>query len=145
MDFTEPTLRGLAALRDLGVRIAMDDFGTGYSSLSYLKRLPVTTLKIDRSFVVDVADDADGSAIVSAITGLARSLLLSVVAEGVETVAQRNALRACGVTTMQGYLFSKPLPVAEFDKLLRDANASPSRSRRTPIPGFEISKSPTGE
>ena len=145
MDFAEPTLRGLAGLRELGVRIAMDDFGTGYSSLSYLKRLPVTTLKIDRSFVVDVADDADGGAIVSAITGLARTLLLSVVAEGVETVAQRNALRAHGVTTMQGYLFSKPLPVAEFDKLLRDANASPSRSRSSPVSGFEISKSRTGE
>lgn len=141
MDFAEPTLRGLAALRELGVHIAMDDFGTGYSSLSYLKRLPVTTLKIDRSFVVDVADDADGGAIVSAITGLARSLLLLVVAEGVETVAQRNALRAHGVTTMQGYLFSKPLPVAEFDKLLRDANAS----RRSPSSGFETSKFRAGE
>ena len=130
MEFAEPTLRRLEALRRLGVRIAMDDFGTGYSSLSYLKRLPVTTLKIDRSFVIDLADNPDGAAIVSAITGLARSLSLSVVAEGVETVAQHDALRAHGVTTMQGYLFSRPLPVAEFRRLLEDADNGLSVSRR---------------
>lgn len=133
LEFAEPTLGGLAALRELGVRIAMDDFGTGYSSLSYLKRLPVTTLKIDRSFVVDVADNADSAAIVSAITGLARSLSLSVVAEGVETVAQHDSLRAHGVTTMQGYLFSKPIPAAEFNGLLGKtaawAASLPSRMR----------------
>ena len=119
MDFVEPTLRGLHALRELGVRIAIDDFGTGYSSLSYLKRLPVTTLKIDRSFIIDIATDPDDAAIVSAIAGLAGTLSLNVVVEGVETEAQRAALVEHGVTTMQGYFFSRPLPIEAFDALLR--------------------------
>jgi diguanylate cyclase (GGDEF)-like protein len=118
MDFFEPTLKSLQELRDIGVRIAIDDFGTGYSSLSYLKRLPVSMLKIDRSFVTDVAEDADDEAIVSAISGLARSLSLSVVAEGVETSAQRSHLSKHGVNLMQGYYFSRPVPPAEFEKLL---------------------------
>lgn len=119
MDFFESTIQALRDLRSLGVRIAIDDFGTGYSSLSYLKRLPVSTLKIDRSFVSDVATNVDDEAIVSAISGLARSLSLDVVAEGVETAEQRARLYAHGVSVMQGFLFSRPVPVDEFERLLR--------------------------
>ena len=126
MDFVQPTLRGLHALKKLGVKIAIDDFGTGYSSLSYLKRLPVTTLKIDRSFIIDIADDPDDAAIVSAIAGLAGTLSLNVVVEGVETEAQRAALVEQGVTTMQGYFFSRPLPIEAFDALLRQGAELPT-------------------
>ena len=125
MDFVEPTLRSLHALRELGVRIAIDDFGTGYSSLSYLKRLPVTTLKIDRSFIVDIATDADDAAIVSAISGLAGTLSLNVVVEGVENEAQRAALVERRVNTMQGFLFSRPLPVEALDAMLRAGGVIP--------------------
>ncbi len=124
MDFAESTMRVLQSLRDMGVRVAIDDFGTGYSSLSYLKRLPITTLKIDRAFVKDVADDADDEAIVSAISGLAKSLSLSVVAEGVETVEQRAHLRTAGVLLHQGYYYSRPVPAEKFEELLRATSGS---------------------
>lgn len=124
VDFAEPTLSALHSLRELGVKIAVDDFGTGYSSLSYLKHLPVTTLKIDRCFVDGIAADDDDAAIVSAVTGLAGSLSLDVVAEGVETEAQRRALGARGVRLMQGYLFGKALPVVEFERMLAHQGGS---------------------
>jgi diguanylate cyclase (GGDEF)-like protein/PAS domain S-box-containing protein len=106
----------LNAIRALGVGIAIDDFGTGFSSLSYLTKLPLDTLKIDRSFVHEVNAGPEGLAIVSTIIGLAHSLNLKVVAEGVETDEQWRALESLNCDEMQGYLFSKPLPVAIFEK-----------------------------
>ncbi|MFC5302416.1 EAL and GGDEF domain-containing protein [Azospira restricta] len=113
MHSVEEALAQVQALADMGVRLAIDDFGTGYSSLAYLKRFPVSRLKIDRSFVRDLCDDRDDAAIVASIIGLARSLALEVVAEGVETAPQLAALRDEGCRHCQGYLFSKPRPAEE--------------------------------
>jgi diguanylate cyclase (GGDEF)-like protein/PAS domain S-box-containing protein len=104
----------LKKLRMQGIGIEIDDFGTGYSSLSYIAKLPVTALKIDRSFVNDMANGDDGVSIVSTIISLAHSLNLTVVAEGVETEAQRDLLKTLKCDTLQGYLFSKPRPAAEI-------------------------------
>ncbi len=114
----ETTGTTLRALKDMGVRIAMDDFGTGYSSLSYLKRFPIDTLKIDRSFTQDICENEDGASIVAAIAGLARSLGLSLVAEGVETIEQRKFLELQRCDRMQGYLLSKPIPVDQVPRFL---------------------------
>src|SRR5690606_23805654 len=103
----ETAVDTLKRLRELGISIALDDFGTGYSSLSHLKRLPIDVLKLDRSFIAGLPDDPHDLAIVQAIAGLARSTGLDVVAEGVETQAQANILRKCGVERAQGYLFSR--------------------------------------
>ncbi len=116
------TLETLDALRALGVRLAIDDFGTGYSSLSYLRRYSIDTLKVDRSFVHDVPGDADDCALATAIIVLAQSLKLEVIAEGVETEAQRAFLQERGCHQMQGYLFSRPVPAGEIPRLLEARN-----------------------
>ena len=110
----------LDRLSQMGVHLAVDDFGTGYSSLSYLKRFPLNTLKIDRSFISDLSEDRDDALIVQAIIALAHSLQLEVVAEGVEHPAQLAMLKAFGSDQYQGYLRSHPLPAAQFRRLLSD-------------------------
>jgi EAL domain-containing protein (putative c-di-GMP-specific phosphodiesterase class I) len=120
MQDNETILDILHQLRDIGVRISMDDFGTGYSSLSYLRRFPFDKIKIDRSFVRDVAMRGDSLSIVRAVTGLGSSLGMVTTAEGVETAEQLNVLRAEGCTEVQGYLFSPPRPASEIEKILRE-------------------------
>ncbi|MES2128955.1 MAG: EAL domain-containing protein [Pseudomonadota bacterium] len=114
----DETIVAMTALKALGITFSLDDFGTGYSSLQYLKRLPLDQLKIDRAFVRDLAGDGSDQAIVRTIIAMAHSLNLAVIAEGVETAAQRAALAELGCQHYQGYLFSKPVPVAAFELLL---------------------------
>jgi EAL domain-containing protein (putative c-di-GMP-specific phosphodiesterase class I) len=109
------SIETLQAIRAMGVTIAIDDFGTGFSSLSYLAKLPVDTLKIDRSFVIEMTAGPEGLALVSTIINLAHSLKLKVVAEGVETDEQSRLLRLLNCDEMQGYLFSKPVPGEIFE------------------------------
>jgi diguanylate cyclase (GGDEF)-like protein len=118
MQEPEAAMKTLGALKAIGLKLSIDDFGTGYSSLSTLKQFPIDLLKIDRSFVRDLPEDGSSASIVEAILALANALGLGVVAEGVETAAQRDFLcsRRCGL--MQGYLFSKPLPADGFAGLL---------------------------
>ncbi len=120
MSGSEASGRLLRQIRQRGVRLALDDFGTGYCSLSYLKHFPIDTLKIDRVFVHDVIDDPDTATITTAIIAMARRLDKQVVAEGVETPAQAAFLREAGCTELQGFLFARPIPVAEFEQLLGD-------------------------
>ncbi len=115
----DATVQKLRAIRDLGVNIEIDDFGTGYSSLAYLAKLPVHALKIDRSFIVAMADDPDTMTLVATIISLAHSLRLKVVAEGVETEEQAKILRSLRCEEMQGYLISRPVPEAELRTLLK--------------------------
>lgn len=120
MESTEASRQTLNELKSMGVRLSIDDFGTGYSSLSYLKRFPIDTLKIDRSFVKDVTTNPDDKAIISAIIALAKTLNLKVIAEGVETIQQLACLREMGSDGMQGYLFSPPLPHDYLTQLLKE-------------------------
>jgi len=118
MEDIQANIGKLTSVRGLGVNIAIDDFGTGYSSLGYLAKLPVQSLKIDRSFIVAMVDDPDTMTLVSTIVSLAHSLRLKVVAEGVDSEDQAEALRRLRCDEMQGYLFSKPLPLDELTALL---------------------------
>jgi EAL domain-containing protein (putative c-di-GMP-specific phosphodiesterase class I) len=115
---SEATLSVLHELRAFGVRISLDDFGTGYSSLSYLRSFPFDKIKIDRSFVSELATREDSMAIVRAVTGLGKSLGIVTTAEGVETDAQFDLLRQEGCTQAQGYLFSRPRPAADVENML---------------------------
>jgi diguanylate cyclase (GGDEF)-like protein/PAS domain S-box-containing protein len=116
MEDVRLSIATLEAIRALGIRIAIDDFGTGFSSLSYLSKLPIDTLKIDRSFVVDMADRPEGMSLVSIIINLAHSLNLTVVAEGVETDEQLRLLKLLSCNEIQGFLMSKPLAAAIFEQ-----------------------------
>lgn len=119
MQDAETTIKIFTELKERGIRISIDDFGTGYSSLSYLKRFPIDKLKIDQSFVKDIASDSDDEAIVKAIIAVAHSLKLKVVAEGVETKEQLKFLRLNHCDEWQGYYFSRPVPADEITALLQ--------------------------
>jgi EAL domain-containing protein (putative c-di-GMP-specific phosphodiesterase class I) len=126
---TERTLRVLGGLRDLGVRIAIDDFGTGYSSLTTLRRFPLDTLKIDRSFTRGVANLVEDEALTEAIIAMGRSLSLTVVAQGVETKEQADFVRRNACDVLQGFYLGKPVPADEFAEMVRaDARAADARS-----------------
>ncbi|MCF6345963.1 MAG: EAL domain-containing protein [Thiomicrorhabdus sp.] len=120
MENVENALQTMKDFRKSRLRLAIDDFGTGYSSLGYLKQFPMNTLKIDRSFIMDLTPDSDDAAIVEVVILLAKKLGLDVVAEGVETDAQLAFLRAQGCQYVQGYLLSRPLPADEFEAFLKD-------------------------
>jgi len=117
----EQAMQVLKALKSMNVRLALDDFGTGYSSLSTLKRFPLDTIKIDRSFIQDVPLDADDRAITEAIISMGLSLGLNVVAEGVETREQIDFLRQRECKELQGYFFSRPVPADAFRRLLLES------------------------
>ncbi|GEM_PF-1556959 len=113
------TIRTLREFRDMGVHVAIDDFGTGYSSLSYLRKFPIDSLKIDRSFIRDIIMHPNDAAIITAVIMLAHSLKVKVTAEGVETQEQLDFLKKQNCDKMQGYLFSRPVPAKEFEELIR--------------------------
>jgi EAL domain-containing protein (putative c-di-GMP-specific phosphodiesterase class I) len=119
LDNVEDVVDKMTALKSIGIGFSLDDFGTGFSSLSYLKRLPLDQLKIDQSFIRDVTTDSDNAIIAGTIITLGQSLGLKVIAEGVETHEQQNFLVANGCLTYQGYLFGRPLPINEFDLLVK--------------------------
>jgi diguanylate cyclase (GGDEF)-like protein/PAS domain S-box-containing protein len=115
----EEAIAIMNALGEIGVQFSLDDFGTGYSSLQYIKKLPLNQLKIDKSFIRDIADDSNDQAIVRTIIAMAKSLNLNVIAEGVDSEAQQQYLLNYGCTNYQGYLFSRPSPIAQFEALLK--------------------------
>ena len=119
----------LHQIKALGVSISMDDFGTGYSSLAYLRRFPLTELKIDKSFVDGLGRDPESTAIVAAVMGMAHAMDLSVVAEGVETSAQVDALRALGCDEAQGYYYARPQAADRIDELLTKPRVDGDRAR----------------
>lgn len=114
----------MQALKARGVRFALDDFGTGYSSLAYLRRLPLDQLKIDQSFVRDVLSDPSAAALAQSIVALAQTMGLGVIAEGVETAAQREFLARVGCHAYQGYHFGRPVPLPEFEAQTRTLSAA---------------------
>jgi diguanylate cyclase (GGDEF)-like protein/PAS domain S-box-containing protein len=128
VDNMQDVVEKMFALKASGVGFSLDDFGTGYSSLAYLKRLPLDQLKIDQSFVRDVLVDSNDAVIAKTVVALAQSFGLGVIAEGVETEAQRDFLASVGCQAYQGYFFSRPLPLADFERFVRDAGV-PSAAR----------------
>jgi EAL domain-containing protein (putative c-di-GMP-specific phosphodiesterase class I) len=140
LELTESTLLeniddAIAKMRELkllGVSFSLDDFGTGYSSLQYLKRLPLDQIKIDQSFVADIITNPNGAAIVLAIIAMGEALELDVIAEGVETEAQQYFLNKHGCYAFQGYLFSKPVPLEQFEGMFRAGKQSHVHSSALP-------------
>jgi len=114
----EEVIGRMQKIKALGVAFSLDDFGTGFSSLSYLKRLPLDQVKIDQSFIRDVTSDSNDAAIVRAIIAMCQTLGMQVIAEGVETQAQLDFLKDSGCTRYQGYLFGKPMPIEELERIL---------------------------
>jgi EAL domain-containing protein (putative c-di-GMP-specific phosphodiesterase class I) len=139
MEDTTVTLASFERLRELGVHVSIDDFGTGHSSLAALRRLPAAELKVDRAFVSDLETSADARSIVAAVLQMARTLGLRVVAEGVETEAQRDHLVALGCDELQGFLFARPMSAralglwAVDDTARRSAAFSPSLFKETAV------------
>jgi EAL domain-containing protein (putative c-di-GMP-specific phosphodiesterase class I) len=125
LDGSEATLNKMRKLKQVGVTLALDDFGTGWSSLSYLRRFPLDRLKIDQSFVRDLGSQPSAEAVVKSILGLAKSLGLACIAEGVETRRQRDYLDSLSCPEMQGFYFSRPLAALEATALLRSATLEP--------------------
>ena len=132
MQDTPHTMGVLHALKDLGIQIAIDDFGTGYSSLSYLRRFPISTLKIDQSFVRDIHNDDGEGILASTIIAMGKSLKLQVVAEGIETSQQLAYLRSQGCTGGQGYYFARPVAAGQFAALLAAGWPVPSLAQASP-------------
>jgi len=124
MQNPEQTAKLLVLLKEMGVHLAMDDFGTGYSSLAYLKRFPIDSIKIDRSFIQGLPGDVDDATITQAVIAMAHSLRLRACAEGVETKQQLQFLREQGCDEVQGYYFSRPLPFDRFVEYMRAHQAS---------------------
>jgi EAL domain-containing protein (putative c-di-GMP-specific phosphodiesterase class I) len=126
MESSETTLKILRSLKDLGVRISLDDFGTGYSSLSYLRIFPFDKIKVDRTFISDLAEGTEHVAIVQAVVSIARALGMATTAEGVETLDQMQFLAALGYDEAQGYLFSAPVPIEKVPEIVtaRMANSA---------------------
>ncbi|HEX2950885.1 MAG TPA: EAL domain-containing protein, partial [Armatimonadota bacterium] len=135
MNDLERSLAILHDIHDLGVQIAIDDFGTGYSSLGYLKRFPIHTLKIDRMFVKDILHDADAAAIVKAIVAMTHTMNRHVIVEGVEVSEQLALLNTFDCDEVQGYVYSKPLPVGELPQFIRNCDASCLADALTTLPG----------
>jgi len=138
MQDSEMGIRTLNQIRELGIKLSIDDFGTGYSSLSYLKQLPLDTLKIDRSFVIDAATDEGASTIVKAIVAMGHSLQFHIIAEGVENIEQVQLLREVSVDILQGYYFSRPLPAMQFEELLL-------RNQHFSLPALNNAGKPIGQ
>ncbi len=119
MENAQENLDMLHQIKEMGIKLSVDDFGTGYSSLSYLKQLPLDELKIDRSFIAGIRSETDDAPIVTAIIAMAHSLGMRVVMEGIETQHQLKFSRDRGCDEYQGFLFSQPIPSAEFEALLK--------------------------
>lgn len=140
MENAETAILMLKQIKETGVRISIDDFGTGYSSLSYLHRFPIDLLKVDRSFVSAMEENTENGEIVRTVIALAKALGLKVVAEGIESIHQFHQLRILGCEFGQGYLFSKPLPVADIERLLQDDRRWQNILPGPPIPALSQSR-----
>ena len=140
MENAESVISMMKQIRELGIQLSIDDFGTGYSSLSYLHRFPINTLKVDRSFVNTMEDGSENGEIVRTVIALAKTLRLDVIAEGIETIHQLHQLRVLGCEYGQGYLFSRPVPADEAEKLIADQSRFVQTLPRDtmPIPTVEV-------
>ena len=123
LDDPDEASRKISKLKDLGIRIAIDDFGTGFSAVNYLRKLPVDVVKIDRSFITNIVESRSDRSIVKALIAMTGELGMSTIAEGVETMEQLELLIEYGIDRYQGFLFSPPLPVDEYDILYKKSTA----------------------